>query len=132
MSDPSLVTVAGGSRTGISPTDQNETALSASGFDLASLVGATRSQEATSPVTIGGGTWAQIVLRTDELDVSSVWVDGIQILGPTAHTGGALTGSVGLRSGNIPVGETWNIDDIQLRRLVSDEPVTTLGPLDRN
>jgi hypothetical protein len=126
------VAVAGGSRTGVTPTDQNETELSVAGFDLATLVGATRTQEATSPATIGVATWAEVLLRTDELGNSSVWVDGVQIIGPTAHSGGAATGSVGLRSGNIPVGETWNIDDVRLRRLVSDEPITSLGPLDRN
>jgi hypothetical protein len=69
VSDPSLVTVAGGSRTGVSPTDQNETALSGSGFDLATLVGGIRTQEATVPVTIAAATWAEVVLRTDEFGV---------------------------------------------------------------
>ncbi len=132
ISDPSVVTVAGGSRTGVDPTDQNETALSAAGFDLATIVGPARTQEATSPSVVGGGIWAEVTLRTDQLGVSSVWLDGFEILGPTAHTGGAATGSVGLRTGGIPVGERWNIDDVRLRRFVSDEPLATLGPLDRN
>ncbi len=132
VSDPTLVEVASGSRTGSAPTDQHETASTGAGFDLATIVGRIRTQETATPATLPPAQWVRVVLRTDELGFSRVWVDGTQVLGPILHGGGASSGSVGLRAGVIPVGQTWHVDDTRVRRLVSDEPVTSLGALDRN
>ena len=132
LSDPTVVDAAGGSRTGPVATDQNEAALASSVFDLGSIVGSTRIQDATSVTGAPPATWVKVVVRTDETGTSSVWIDDLMVIGPTLHSAGGSSGSVGLRIGELPTAETWHIDDVQLRRLVSDEPVTSLGPLDRN
>jgi len=41
------------------------------------------------------------------------------------------SGSIGLRAGLLPGGTSWFVDDVQARRLVTPEPVTSLGPIDR-
>ncbi len=132
VSNPAAVDISSGTRTGAVPTNQHETSLTGAGFDLGTIIGRSRSQEAPAAGSIPADTWAQVVVRTDEMGVSSVFVDGVQMLGPTLHSGGELLGSAGLRAGNVPSGVTWNVDDAQLRRLVSDEPTTSLGALDRN
>ena len=132
VSNPAAVDIASGTRAGVVPTNQNETSLTGAGFDLGTMLGRSRIQEAPAAGSLSAGTWAQVVIRTDEAGVSSVFVDGVQVLGPTLHSGGELLGSVGLRAGNVPSGVTWHVDDTQLRRLVSDEPTASLGALDRN
>ncbi len=132
LSDPGSVEVAGGSRTGAVPTDQNEAGLIGGLFDLATLRNGTRTQDATSATGAAAGTWVNVMFRTDETGSSSLTIDDVPIIGPIPHAAGESTGSVGLRAGELPIGMTWHIDDIRLRRLVSDEPVATLGPLDRN
>ncbi|MCP3857706.1 MAG: hypothetical protein GY698_23775, partial [Actinomycetia bacterium] len=132
VSDPATVEAAAGTRTGIGPTDQNETELTAAGWDLGTLTGTARTQDAAPAGSAPAGTWVEAVVRTDETGISSVWIDGVQTVLPTIHSGGSASGSVGLRVGGLPMGETWYVDDVQLRRLVSDEPTATLGPLDRD
>ncbi len=133
LSDPSGVDVAAGTRTGADPITQHETALTGAGFDLATIVSAGgRTQDAPPAGSVAAITWTKVVIRTDETGTGSVWVDDVPVIGPTPQGPGEARGSVGFRVGHLPVGETWITDDVRLRRLVSDEPVTVLGPLDRN
>ncbi|MCP3912464.1 MAG: hypothetical protein GY713_16085, partial [Actinomycetia bacterium] len=55
-----------------------------------------------------------------------------EVTGWTAQGTDILSGSLGLRAGLLGVGEQWFIDDPRARRLVTPEPVASLGPLDRN
>ncbi len=133
LSDPTAVTVAAGTRTGSAPANQYETGLTAAGFDLASLVGGTRTVGAAGS---GSGptanTWTKVVISTDETGATRVSVGGTTIRGPVTLTGGPTSGSVGLRVGSLLFPQTWFVDDVQVRKLVSDEPDTSLAPFDRN
>lgn len=132
LSDPSVSTVGGGTNTGSSPTDQREVGSSSGGnLDLASVVGTTRTVDATSGSTIPAGTWVRVEIRTDENGVSSVWRNGVQIVAPTAHSASRSGGSAGLRAVDLSSGQGWYVDDVRLRRYVSDEPATRLSWLDR-
>jgi len=133
LSNPSSVTVAGDTRTGLVAADGYEVGLTSSGFDLASLLGGARAVGA-GPSGSGptANTWTKVVLGTDENGATRVSVGGTPLLGPVTLTGGPASGSVGFRVGSMPVPFTWYIDDVQVRKLVSDEPDTSLGPIDRN
>jgi hypothetical protein len=43
-----------------------------------------------------------------------------------------LSGSMALRTGLLPTGQNWYIDDARGRKLITPEPSTTIVPLDRN
>ncbi len=132
VSDPSSVTVAAGTRTGLAPANQYEAGLTAAGFDLASLIGGTRTLGAAGTGTgPTANTWTKVVISTDETGSTRLSVGGTPVRGPVTLTGGPTSGSVGLRAGALQSPYTWYIDDIQLRKLVSDEPDTTLAPIDR-
>lgn len=70
-------------------------------------------------------------IRTDELGRSTAWIDGVEVIGPTPHGGGTSDGSAGLRAESVTAAG-WYVDDVLIRRYVSDEPTTTLGPVNRN
>ena len=131
LTDPSTTAAAAGTNTGAAPTDQREVAAGPAGLALGAIDGAVRTTDATDPASISLGTWTRVEIRTDELGSSSVWLDGVEVIPPTAHSGGRTGGSAGLRSGELAATERWYVDDVRIRRYVSDEPETTLGPLDR-
>ncbi|MEZ5410638.1 MAG: LamG-like jellyroll fold domain-containing protein [Acidimicrobiales bacterium] len=133
LSNPSSVTVAAGTRTGLAAANEYEVGLTSSGFDLAALVGGTRTVGA-APSGTGptADTWTRVVLSTDETGVTRVSVGGTPVRGPVTLSGGPSSGSVGFRVGSMPAPFTWYIDDVQARKLVSDEPDTSLAPIDRN
>ena len=45
---------------------------------------------------------------------------------------GLLLDGAGLRVAELPGGEFWFVDDPRARKLVTPEPIASLGPLDRN
>ena len=132
VSDLAALEAAVGTRTGTLAITQYETALTASGFDLATLIGATRSTAAAPTAPLNPLTWTRVTFRTDETGATTVLVGGTPVRGPASLSGRPARGSVGFRVGELPPGQSWFIDDVQLRRYVSDEPATTVGPLDRN
>jgi CSLREA domain-containing protein len=124
--------IAAGTRTGTVATDQYETASSVSGFNLAQRTGASVTQDAAPTGSPDTGRWVQVEIWTDQNGDSRVLVDGVEVIGWTPQGSALTSGSLGLRAGGIPAGENWYIDDTRGRRLITPEPVTTLGPLDRN
>jgi hypothetical protein len=60
-----------------------------------------------------------------------MWVDGVQVIAPTLQPAGPSRGSGGFRVGELTSGQHWYIDDVRARRYVSDEPVTSLGAIER-
>ncbi len=131
VSDPATSEVAAGTRTGAVATDQFDLAATSSGLDLGVFDAGSRTSSATSPTVLASGSWQRIVVLTDELGVTSVWVDGVQEIGPTALSG-LVSGSVGFRATSMDGAERWFVDDVRARRLVSDEPIASLGVLERN
>ncbi len=126
------IDLAAGTRTGDAPTDQYETALaSPGGWDLATDLGGARTQQAAPAGVPATGQWMAVTMRTDETGTSSVSVDGTLVTGPTPQGSGLISGSVGLRAGLLPVGQAWYVDDARARKLLSDEPTVSLGPLER-
>ena len=124
--------ISAGTRTGTVPTDQYETASSPTGWNLARRTGPTVVQDAAPAGTPDTGRWVQVEMWTDQQGNSRVLVDGIEVHGWTPQGATLASGSVGLRAASVPTGEAWYIDDARGRRLVTPEPVTTLGPLDRD
>jgi len=131
VGDPTASEVAAGTRTGVAATDQFDAEATASGLALGVIDGAIQSTVDTDPTTLAAGSWQRVVMSTDELGTTTFSVDGVTLLGPNALSG-AGSGSVGFRAGLIGAGQQWFIDDVVLRRLVSDEPTTSLGPVERN
>ena len=78
------------------------------------------------------GTWLKVALWTAPLGDPRLFIDGTQVTGWTAQGSALLSGSMALRAGLLPTGETWYVDDARGRKLVTPEPVTSLGALDRN
>ena len=130
LTSPATGLVAAGTHTGAAPTDQSEAGAGAGGFDVATSSGPTRTVTATQPGTLAAGTWTRVEVRTDELGRTSSFVGGVQVIGPTAQPTGQVSGSAGLRAVSLPTGD-WYVDDVAIRRYVSDEPTTTLGPIAR-
>ncbi|MEM9747587.1 MAG: LamG-like jellyroll fold domain-containing protein [Actinomycetota bacterium] len=131
LTDPSAASTAAGTNTQDSPTDQREVRADVAGVALAAIEGSTRTVDATDGTTVGAATWTKVEIRTDETGTSSVLVDGTQVIAPTAHGAGTSSGSAAFRVETLPGGDSWLVDDVRLRRLVSDEPVTSLAPLHR-
>ncbi|MFN8024164.1 MAG: FG-GAP-like repeat-containing protein [Acidimicrobiales bacterium] len=130
LTDPAGTQVAAGTSTGAVPVDEREAGLTAGSVELASSSGATRTVDASAAATVPGGVWTHVEIRTDELGRSSVWIHGVQVLGPVSHSGGPTRGSAGLRIRSMPTGQAY-VDDVRIRRYVADEPVATLGPIQR-
>ena len=132
LSTDSGIDLAAGTRTGPVAADQHETAVtSTSGWDLATNIGGTRTIQAAPSGTPLTGQWVQVTISTDESGNSSVSIDGTEITPATAQGAGLLSGSVGLRVGLLPIGQSWYVDDARARRLISIEPTTSVGPLER-
>jgi hypothetical protein len=122
--------VATGTATGVVPVDQLESGVTFGAADLATQSGTTRTVDDTATFGPAFLTWTRVELRTDELGRSAVLLDGTVVAGPTLHSGGPGRGSAGLRVGQLTIGQAY-VDDIRIRRYVSDEPIATLGPLVR-
>ena len=73
-----------------------------------------------------------MTLRTDQNGDTSVWIDGTEVIGPTNQGAVPASGSIGLRTGLLPPSESWYVDDVRARRVVTPEPTATLGPIDRS
>ena len=117
---------------GATPTDQMEAALtSPSGWELRRRSGPTETVDAAATGTPATGTWVEVEFQTDQNGDSRLFVDGTEVHGWTAQGTDPGSGSVGLRAGLLPVGERWYVDDPQARKLITPEPVASLGPLDR-
>ena len=127
------VDLAAGTRAGLSPVDQYEAALtSGSGWELRRRTGATETVDAAAAGTPSVGTWMKVEVWTDHLNASRILIDGVEVTGWTAQGSDLISGSLGLRAGVLGSGEQWFVDDARARRLVTPEPVASLGPLDRN
>jgi CSLREA domain-containing protein len=131
VSDPATTEAASGTITGTAPTDQYEAGITVGDVDLATNRGGDRTVDATTGTSIVPGVWTRVEILTDELGRSRVVVDGVEALAPTAHSAPADRGSFGVRVGALSSGEVV-VDDVRARRYVSDEPVTTLGPILRS
>ncbi|MFN3255495.1 MAG: LamG-like jellyroll fold domain-containing protein [Ilumatobacter sp.] len=131
VSDPATTEAASGTITGTAPTDQYEAGITVGDVDLATNRGGDRTVDATTGTSIAPGVWTRVEILTDELGRSRVVVDGVEALAPTAHSAPADRGSFGVRVGALSSGEVV-VDDVRARRYVSDEPVTTLGPILRS
>jgi len=132
LSTDTGIDVATGVRTGAAPTDQWETSLdSPAGWDLGRMAGPIRPQDASRTGVPVIGAWVKVTMKTDQNGDSSVWIDDTEIISPTNQGLVPESGSIGLRAGLLPGGTSWFVDDVQARRLVTPEPVTSLGPLDR-
>jgi hypothetical protein len=133
LSTDTAVDVAAGTRAGAAATNQYETAVtSSSGWDLATDISGSRSQQVPPAGTPPLGSWVEVTIKTDEAGNSTVIVDGTEIIAETTQGTGLLTGSAALRAGRLPIGEFWYVDDARVRKLIGAEPTATLGPLERN
>ncbi|MCP5029101.1 MAG: hypothetical protein GY929_22740, partial [Actinomycetia bacterium] len=125
--------IGSGTRATATPTDEYEAALtSPSGWELRHRTGLSETVDAAAAGAPSTGSWVKVELWTDQLGTSRLFIDGVEVTGWTAQGTDILSGSLGLRAGLLGVGEQWFIDDPRARRLVTPEPVTSLGPLDRN
>ena len=127
------VDLASGTRTGASPTDQFGAAFtSGSDWALRRRFGATTDIDGTGTLAPPTGTWVKVEQWTDQNGNSRLAVDGTEVVPWVGQTAPPAGGSVGFRVGELPGGQVWYIDDPRARKLISPEPVTTLGPLDRD
>lgn len=127
------VDLAAGTRTGSTPTEQYETALSGgSGWQLRQRIGSTETTDTAPDGNPEAGRWVNVEIWTDQLGRSRVVIDGDEVTSWTDQGDGLASGSVGLRVGELHPGNAWFVDDPRARRLVIPEPVTSLAPIDRN
>ncbi len=132
LSSDTALDAAAGTRAGLVPTDEHETAMtSPAGWDLRTRQGDSVVVDAPPAGTPSTGTWVEVEIWTDQTGTSRVLIDGLEVIGWTAQGPSLGSGSVALRAGTRPATEAWYVDDTRGRRLVMPEPVTSLGPLDR-
>ncbi|MEM9565832.1 MAG: LamG-like jellyroll fold domain-containing protein, partial [Actinomycetota bacterium] len=132
VSSATGVDLAGGTRAGAVPTDQFEVALtSPAGWELRRRSGPTVATDAVAAGAPSTGTWVEVEIQTDQDGNSRILIDGVEVTGWTAQGGDPASGSIGLRTGLLPTGQRWYVDDPTARKLITPEPVTSLGPLDR-
>jgi hypothetical protein len=130
MSTTTGVDLAAGTRAGSAPTTQYSGAAVDSPFGW-ELRQPDDTVDAGAPGTPATGTWVKVEMWTDQLGDSRLLIDGIEVIGWTAQGNGLLSGSAGLTVSELGGGEQWYVDDPRARKLVTPEPVATLGPLDR-
>ena len=70
-------------------------------------------------------------MRTDETGRTSVRIGSTTAVNGVLQSDGRSSGSFGLRVSRLLLPSYWFVDDVRARRVVSDEPVTTLGWLQR-
>ncbi len=127
------VDLASGTRAAAAPTDQFDAAFTSGGdWALRRRSGATSSTDGTGTLAPTTGAWVEVEHWTDQNGNSRLLVDGAEVIPWTGQTSPPATGSVSFRVGRLPAGRAWYIDDARARRLISVEPVVTLGPLDRD
>ncbi|MDH3292758.1 MAG: CSLREA domain-containing protein [Acidimicrobiia bacterium] len=127
------VDLASGTRAGAAATDQFDAAfISGSDWALRRRFGATTDTDGTGTLAPSTGTWVKVEQWTDQNGNSRLIVDGTEVITWTGQTAPPASGSVGFRVGQLPGGQVWYIDDPRARKLISPEPVATLGPLDRD
>ncbi len=127
------VDLASGTRAGQSPTDQFDAAYVGAGtWDLRRRSGAADSVDGSGAQALTTGAWVKVEQWTDQNGNSRLLVDGVEVAPWTAQTAPPAAGSLGLRVGRLPGGQSWYVDDPRARRLVMPEPTATLGPLDRD
>ncbi len=133
VSDPAVVDLASGNRASAVVSEQHEAAaVGGTGWQLRRRSAGSTSVGATAAGAPAAGTWVQVEVWTDQLGSSRLVVDGTEVLAWTGQAGEPASGSVGLRVGELPSGEAWYVDDVDVRKLVTPEPTVELGPLDRN
>ncbi len=127
------VDLASGTRAGQSPTDQFDAAfVGADTWDLRRRSGAADAVDGSGTQALTTGTWVKVEQWTDQNGASRLLVDGVEVAPWTAQAALPAGGSLGLRVGRLPGGQSWYVDDPRARRLVMPEPTSTLGPLDRD
>ncbi len=132
-STDSGVDFASGTRAGISPTDQFDGAfVGADTWNLRRRSGATTSTDAVGTQALTTGAWVKVEQWTDQNGNSRLFVDGVPVIPWAGQTSPPASGSLGLRVGELPNGQSWFIDDPRARKLVMPEPTATVGALDRN
>jgi hypothetical protein len=127
------VDLASGTRAGLSPTDQFDAAyIGADNWELRRRSGAVDSVDGSGTQALSAGSWVKVEQWTDQNGNSRLLVDGVEVAPWTAQAAPPASGSLGLRVGRLPGGQSWYVDDPRARRLVMPEPTATLGPLDRD
>ncbi len=133
MTTATGVDFAAGTRAGPAPVDQYSAAGVGSPFawELRHPTVAGDVVDANVSGTGTTGAWIKVEMWTDQLGDSRLIVDGVEVIGWTAQGAGLTSGSAALLVNSLPNGEQWHIDDPRARKLVTPEPVASLGPLDR-
>ncbi len=127
------IDASAGTRTGLVPTNQFEAALtSPSGWELRQRKGTVESSDAAASGTPTTGTWMEVAVWTRPNGDSRILIDGVEVTPWTVQGTALISGSVGFRAGALQAIDDWYIDDARARKLVFPEPITNLGPLDRN
>ncbi len=133
VSTDTAIDLSAGTRATAIPTDQFEAALTGpSGWQLRQRTGASETTDAGPQGTLNTGTWVKVEIWTDQLGDTRLLIDGVEVTGWTSQGTAIESGSVALRTGQLPSGEDWYVDDARARKLVTPEPVASLGPLDRD
>jgi hypothetical protein len=133
LTDTTALDVAAGTRATSTPTDQLSGAGTGSPFawELRHPTAGGDAVDASNSGSATTGAWVKVEMWTDQFGNSRLIVDGTEVVGWTAQSGGLTSGSVGLLVNELPVGEEWRIDDPRARKLVTPEPVASLRTLDR-
>ena len=100
----------------------------AAGFDLGQVDGQ-RTRIVAPPVGQAPAVdeWQRVTVRIDPLGDLSATADGVTVPTTGIAPGGVLpSGTVGFRVGQLDGLSRWWIDDLQVRRIVSPEPVATV------
>ncbi len=126
--------ITAGTRAGSTPIDQYSGAAvdSPFGWELRQPSGDTEAVDAAASGTAVTGSWVQVEMWTDQLGDTRLFADGVEVIGWTSQGSALTSGSAGLQVDRLPTGEQWFVDDARARKLVTPEPVATLGPLQRN
>ncbi|MGI9608300.1 MAG: LamG-like jellyroll fold domain-containing protein [Acidimicrobiales bacterium] len=127
------IDLASGTRADNAPTDEYEAALvSPSGWQLRQRQGVTQAIDAPASGVPSTGAWMKVEIWTDQLGDTRLFIDGVEEQPWTAQGSALISGSMALRAGLLPTGQTWYVDDARGRKLITPEPLTSLGSLDRN
>jgi uncharacterized delta-60 repeat protein/CSLREA domain-containing protein len=133
IGDAGAADLGAGTRAGGAAAHQLEAGVRNGSSDLVAetVAGSGSTRDATAGSGPSSGQWARVTVRTDETGWTSVRLNGSTVIAGVLQPDGRASGTVGLRSRRLALPSFWFIDDLRVRRLVSDEPVTTLGWLQR-